>query len=263
MYLDNIVAVKKQEVEALKQRTSIRELEKIIYELRPTRGFQAALTERKRRDMGLIAEVKKASPSKGLIRPDFDPVGIALAYEAAGADCLSVLTDAPHFQGSNAYLTAVRNAVALPLLRKDFTIDPIDIYEARVIGADAVLLIAAILTKRELRDYRMLAADLGMDAIVEVHDRAEAETAVETDAAIIGINNRNLRTFVTDLKATEEVASILPKDRLIVSESGISRPEDIPYLRSAGAQAVLVGEHFMRNADVGAAVHALMGETVR
>ncbi|WP_199614947.1 indole-3-glycerol phosphate synthase TrpC [Paenibacillus alkalitolerans] len=263
MYLDRIVEVKKQELSRLKETTGFSDLERVIAGMPPAKAFRHALTERKRRPMGLIAEVKKASPSKGLIRADFDPVAIAKAYEAAGADCLSVLTDSPHFQGANEYLSAVREAVRLPLLRKDFTIDPMHIYEARSIGADAVLLIAAILTRAQLKEFLRHAADLGMDAIVEVHDREELETVLELDAPIIGINNRNLRTFVTDLHVTEELVRHIPNDRTVVSESGISKPEEIGYLQSVGSHAVLVGEHFMRQSDIETAVHALMGAPVR
>ena len=260
MYLDKIVVTKKAELEQLQQRTSVRELERVIADLPETLGFKAALTERANRRMGLIAEVKKASPSKGLIRPDFDPVSIARAYEEAGADCLSVLTDAPYFQGSNEYLRQIRQAVGLPLLRKDFTIHPIQIYEARAIGADAVLLIAAILTKAELKRFLAEAADLGLDAIVEVHSREELDIALDIGADIVGINNRDLRTFHVDLGVTEQLSRDIPSGRLIVSESGLSKPEDIERVYQAGARAVLIGEHFMRKPDVGAAVRELMGE---
>jgi indole-3-glycerol phosphate synthase len=263
MYLEKITATKKIEVERLKASTTVDDLLKLISQQAPTRGFRAALTEGAKRRMGLIAEVKKASPSKGLIRPDFDPVSIAKAYEAAGADCLSVLTDEPHFQGSNAYLQAVREAVDLPILRKDFTIDPLQIYEARSIGADAVLLIAAILTKRQLRDFLSLAEELGMDAIVEVHSREELDAALESGAQLIGINNRNLKTFVTDLSVTEQLIRDIPSDRFVISESGMSKPEDIERVYRAGARAVLVGESFMRQQDIHQAVADLMGERVR
>jgi indole-3-glycerol phosphate synthase len=263
MFLDKIVAVKKQEVERLRERTNLAALEREIAALPPTLGFRAALTERANRPMALIAEVKKASPSKGLIRPDFDPVAIAKAYEAAGADCLSVLTDEPHFQGSNAYLTAVREGVRLPLLRKDFTIDPLHIYEARAIGADAILLIAAILTGGEMKRFLSEAAGLGLDAIVEVHNREELEVALEIGANLVGINNRNLKTFVTDLAVTEELLALIPNDRFVISESGISKPDEVARVYEAGARAVLVGEHFMRQPDVGGAVTALMGEKAR
>lgn len=259
MFLDKIVATKQIEVERLKQTFSLADAERRIGSMPECLGFERALAERKRA-MGLIAEVKKASPSKGLIRADFDPVAIARAYETAGADCLSVLTDVDYFQGANDYLQAVREAVRLPLLRKDFTIDETQIYEARLIGADAILLIAAILTTEQLRDYLALARDLGMDALVEVHDREELDRALTLDATLIGINNRNLRTFVTDLKTTEELIGRIPSGRTIVSESGISAADEIAYLRSIGAHAVLVGEHFMRKPVIEDAVNELMGQ---
>ena len=207
MFLDKIVATKRAEVEAMSS-FSIKDAEKLICGLPPCLGFEQALTTRKNRAMGLIAEVKKASPSKGLIRDDFEPVLLAEAYERAGADCISVLTDVDYFQGSNEYLKAVRKAVNVPLLRKDFTIDPKQIYEARLIGADAILLIAAILTTDQMKQYLTLASDLGLDALVEVHDREELERALELDTQLIGINNRNLKTFVTDLGTTEELIHI-------------------------------------------------------
>jgi len=264
MYLDRIVAVKRGEVEALKGRLTVAEAERRIAELPPCRGFARALAAGRRREIGLIAEVKKASPSKGLIREDFQPVELARSYEAAGADCLSVLTDREFFQGSNEYLAQIREAVALPLLRKDFTIDPLQIYEARLIGADAILLIAAILTPDELRGFHRLARDLGLDALVEVHDRREMETVLELGIAdLIGINNRDLRTFVTDLKTTEELARLKPDHATLVSESGIMGSADLERVRVAGADAVLVGEHFMRQPDVREAVRALMGPVKR
>lgn len=264
MYLDKIVAAKRGEVEALKERLSPAEAERRIAGMPPCRGFQRALAEDRRRPLGLIAEVKKASPSKGLIREDFHPVELARSYAAAGADCLSVLTDRDFFQGANDYLTQVREAVPLPLLRKDFTIDPLQIYEARLIGADAILLIAAILTPDELNSYHQLAQSLGMDVLVEVHDRKEMEQVLDMSAAkLVGINNRNLRTFATDLKTTEQLAELVPDDVTLVSESGISSPDDIRRVREAGARAVLIGEHFMRQPDVGEAVHALMGPVER
>jgi indole-3-glycerol phosphate synthase len=261
MFLDIIVATKRVEVEAMSD-FSIAEAEKLISQLPPCLGFERALTLGKNRSMGLIAEVKKASPSKGLIRADFEPVGLAQAYERAGADCISVLTDVSYFQGSNDYLKAVRKAVNVPLLRKDFTIDPKQIYEARLLGADAILLIAAILTTEQMKQYLTLAKDLGLDALVEVHDREELERALELDTQMIGVNNRNLKTFVTDLGTTEELISIMPKGKTVVSESGISTVEDMAYVEKVGAQAVLIGEHFMRQPVVEQAVHQLMGELV-
>lgn len=261
MFLDKIVATKQQEVERLRQTLNLAEAERTIAGLPACRGFEAALKEgRRKRPVGLIAEVKKASPSKGLIRPDFEPVALAKAYEAAGTDCISVLTDRDYFQGDNDYLTRVRAAVGVPLLRKDFAIDERQIYEARLIGADAVLLIAAILTKEQLSAYHDLARALGMNALVEVHDREELETVLSIGkATLIGVNNRNLHTFVTDLNVTEELISLMPAGVTTVSESAIGSPDDIAFVRRAGAQAVLVGEHFMRQPDVGAAVDALLG----
>lgn len=258
MFLDKIVATKRAEVEAMSS-FSITQAEKAISELPPCLGFEKALTTRKNRAMGLIAEVKKASPSKGLIREDFDPVLLASSYQRAGADCISVLTDVDYFQGSNEYLKAVRQAVGVPLLRKDFTIDQKQIYEARLIGADAILLIAAILTTEQMKQYLSLAGDLGLDALVEVHDREELERALELDTQLIGINNRNLKTFVTDLKTTEELIQFIPAGKTIVSESGISTVQDMAYLQQIGSQAVLIGEHFMRQPVVEQAVHDLMG----
>lgn len=263
MFLDKIVAVKKDEVARLKSRTSASSLERTIADMPATLGFRAALAERANRPMGLIAEVKKASPSKGLIRADFDPADIAAAYESAGADCLSVLTDEPHFQGSNDYLKTVRQTVKLPILRKDFTIDPIQIYEARAIGADAVLLIAAILTRQEIKLFLAESRALGLDAIVEVHDRRELDTALDIGADLVGVNNRDLKTFVTDLAVTEQLLREVPEDRFVVSESGIAGPGDVARVQAAGARAVLVGEHFMRQPDVAEAVVALMGERRR
>jgi indole-3-glycerol phosphate synthase len=259
MFLDRIVATKHREVDALKQKLNIQEAEKLIAKLPRCRGFSEALVRRKR-PVGLIAEVKKASPSKGLIREDFHPELLAAAYEAAGADCISVLTDREYFQGSNDYLSRIRSRVGVPLLRKDFTIDERQIYEARLIGADAVLLIAAILTKQQLRDFHALANDLGMDALVEVHDLPELETVLDIGTAkLIGVNNRDLKTFETDLKVSERLIGMLPKDAIGISESAIQTPEDVAFVRSAGAKAVLVGEQFMRQADVGEAIYRLLG----
>ncbi|WP_010273833.1 indole-3-glycerol phosphate synthase TrpC [Paenibacillus senegalensis] len=260
MYLDRIVATKKEEVEHLKSQFSLGQAEKNISQLPDTKGFRRKLMKDGRnRSLGLIAEVKKASPSKGLIRADFDPVLLAVQYEEAQADCISVLTDEQYFQGSAQYLQAIREAVRVPLLRKDFTIDYRQVYEARLLGADAVLLIAAILSKDEMKELLALSRDLGMDTLVEVHDRRELETVLELDADLVGINNRNLKTFVTDLKTTEELIAYIPQETVIVSESGISKGEEIAYLSSLGADAVLVGETFMRRADVKEAVSSLMG----
>jgi len=264
MYLDRIVSTKIKEVEALSQTFNLAQAEREIAAMPATRGFREAVTSRKNRDMGLIAEVKKASPSKGLIRADFNPAAIARGYEAGGADCLSVLTDTDYFQGSGAYLQEVREAVSLPLLRKDFIIDEKQIYEARLLGADAVLLIAAILTPAQLSAFTDTAASLGLDVLIEIHDRAELEAVLGTGKALqnhvlIGINNRNLRTFETSLNTTAELVELIPQGVPVVSESGIAGPEDIEYLKGTRAVGVLVGEYLMRQPDVEAAVNGLLG----
>lgn len=266
MFLDKIVATKRAEVEVLAAHFKIEEAEKEIAKLSDCRGFERALSQQGRnRNIGLIAEVKKASPSKGLIRPDFNPTTLAAAYEAAGADCISVLTDRDYFQGSNEYLSAVRETVNLPLLRKDFTTDYRQIYEARLIGADAILLIAAILTQAQLTEFHDIAKSIGMDVLVEVHNKEELEQVLELDkATLIGINNRDLKSFVTDLKTTEALIGMMPKDVTVLSESGIAGKSDMDYLQSIGAHGVLIGEYFMRHADVSQAVNDLMGAvTVR
>ncbi len=261
MFLDKIVATKKAEVEELAASFWLADCERRIAELEPCRGFENALTaNRRKRDMGLIAEVKKASPSKGLIRPDFHPVQLASAYQAAGADCISVLTDRDYFQGANAYLTQVREAVSLPLLRKDFTIDYRQIYEARLIGADAILLIAAILSDDKIKEFHDLAKALGLDVLVEVHNEEELDSVLSMGkATLVGINNRDLKSFVTDLKTTERLIGSIPDNVLVISESGIAGNGDMDYLQSIGAQGVLIGEHFMRQPDVSEAVESLMG----
>ncbi|MEK5281039.1 MULTISPECIES: indole-3-glycerol phosphate synthase TrpC [Paenibacillus] len=265
MYLDKIVATKIKEVELLSKNFSLAQAERDIALLSATRGFRKALTQGKNRDMGLIAEVKKASPSKGLIREDFDPVSIAKGYEAGGADCLSVLTDTEYFQGSAAYLQQVKEAVNLPLLRKDFIIDEKQIYEARLLGADAVLLIVAILTPAQLSHFIDIASGLGLDILIEVHDRNELAVVLSTEKitqpnVLLGINNRNLRTFETSLETTAELAALVPQGVPVISESGISGSKDIGYLRTTGAHGVLVGEYLMRQANVEDAVNGLLGE---
>jgi indole-3-glycerol phosphate synthase len=261
MFLDRIVATKSAEVEELAGRFWLSDIERRIADMEPCRGFERALSSGVRhRGMGLIAEVKKASPSKGLIRDDFEPAGLALSYEAAGADCISVLTDRDYFQGHNDYLTLVKHTVNVPLLRKDFIIDYRQIYEARLIGADAILLIAAILTTEQLAEFYDLARALGMDVLVEVHDQEELDRVVSVDkATLIGINNRNLKTFATDLRTTEQLIGSMPEGVTVISESGIAGTEDMAYLQSVGAHGVLIGEHFMRQGDVRAAVERLMG----
>jgi indole-3-glycerol phosphate synthase len=227
--------------------------------LPPTRGFlQALRNTRDKSGTAIIAEVKKGSPSKGLIREDFDPVDIASIYTANGATCLSVLTDEHFFLGRPEYLAWIRQTVNIPLLRKDFIFDPYQIVEARTIGADAILLIAAMLDLPRLRDFSALAQELQLDVLLEVHDEKELETALDTDCRLIGINNRNLHTFVTDMGTTERLLRQIPEDRFTVSESGINTRNDIIRLQNAGAKAFLIGESLMREADIGKKLRELL-----
>ena len=239
-------------------RVALTELVAQIGDLPPTRGFAAALQSTiSEGRAAVIAEVKKASPSQGVIRADFDPAAIARSYETGGASCLSVLTDADFFQGSEAFLQQARAACALPVLRKDFTIDLYQVYEARAIGADAILLIVAALDDSELVEMALIAADLDLDLFVEVHDVAELERALEIPALLIGVNNRNLRTFEVSLETTLRLRDQFPSDRLLVAESGIRARTDVDRLRGAGVNAFLVGEAFMRSADPGAHLASL------
>ncbi len=259
MFLDKIVAKKNIEVEQLSAHFSLAEAERTISGMPPCKGFVRALMANRHRPVGLIAEVKKASPSKGLIREHFDPVSLARAYEDAGADCISILTDIDFFQGRNEFLTQVRKAVTVPLLRKDFTINYRQIYEARMIGADAILLIAAILTTKQMHELQHTAHSIGLDVLVEVHNEEELERSLKLEPELIGINNRNLKTFEVSLNTTEELAHLIHSGIGIVSESGISKRSEIDRLQQAGIAAVLVGEHFMRQQDVGKAIYNLMG----
>ena len=249
------------EVRRRQQTTPLQSLKRLIADAHEVpRGFGLALKEAVIAGRcGLIAEIKRASPSGGLIRPEFDPGAIAQAYEAASATCLSVLTDGPHFHGELAHLRAARAATRLPVLRKDFMLDPWQIYESRAIGADCVLLIMAALTNEMALEMEGIARDLDMDVLVEVHDRAELDRALGLQTPLIGINNRNLRTLQTDLQTTVDLAPFVPPDRLLITESGIRNREDVRRLGQVGAQCLLVGESLLRQADVGAAIHDLLG----
>jgi len=259
--LDLIVASKRQEIAEARATMPECDLERALDEAPPVRDFRATLEVGP--DIQIIAEVKKASPSAGVIRADFDPVAIARTYQQHGAACISVLTDQPFFQGHLSYLRQVRQAVQVPLLRKDFILDRYQLLEARLAGADAVLLIAEILDDRQLSQLQRDAASLGMQCLVELYDPANLPRVVDSGARLIGINNRDLRTFVTRLEHTLELATRLPPGVCLVSESGIQNQGDLERLKVAGVKAVLVGETLMRASDIGAAVEELRGRGSR
>lgn len=255
-YLRKILADKRREIDARKRAMPLRDLERAAANARAVPPFAAALATR---GMGLVAEVKRRSPSAGLIRTPFDPAAVAKAYEDGGAQALSVLMDRAYFGGGEEDFEAARGAVRLPMLYKEFVLDPWQVHHARAIGASALLLIVAALDRKDLRALMKLADAVGLEALVEVHDAREMKVAVDVGATCIGINNRNLRTFKTALETTYRLAKLAPKGALLISESGIASPEDVVLVKKAGAGAVLVGEHLLRQRNLRRAVRNLMG----
>ena len=257
--LEQICATKRREVTERSAIRTLQELDVLARAASAPRGFAAALSEKVEAGFGLIAEIKRASPSKGLIRQDFDPATHARDYAAGGAACLSVLTDASYFQGHEEFLVHAREAASLPVLRKDFMVDPWQIAESRALGADAVLLIVAALDNGQMAELESAALERGMDVLVEVHDATELERALRLHSRLIGVNNRDLRTFATDIGVTEELARLVPADVMLVSESGIASHADCQRLARHGVRRFLVGESLMRQADLSAATRSLLG----
>ena len=257
MILTKIIEEKKKEIEMSKEKLPLVALEKKLAVLPSGRSFYAAVS--REHEINLIAEIKKASPSSGILREDFNPVKIAQIYRAYGAKAISVLTDEKFFNGKLEYLDAVRRSVYLPILRKDFIVDKYQLYESKFYGADAVLLISEILSRSELVNYLQICKDLAMDALIEIHGEEDLKKALSVDSRIIGINNRDLHTFKVNLETTSNLIGSIPKDKVIVSESGISTYEDVMFLKSIGVNAVLIGETFMRSEDIGPKVMEVMG----
>ncbi|MGQ3099268.1 MAG: indole-3-glycerol phosphate synthase TrpC [Brevundimonas aurantiaca] len=257
--LAEICAVKRDHIQQARARRPLAAVEAAAKAAAPPRGFIAALQRAATGGYALIAEIKKASPSKGVIRADFDPATLARAYRAGGATCLSVLTDTPYFQGHDDYLVAARAAVDLPALRKDFMLDPYQVFEARALGADCILLILACLSDGQAAELEEIARALGMDVLIETHDADEMTRALRLKSPLIGVNNRNLKTLSIDLGISEALRAMCPPDRILVSESGLGSPADLARMARIGIRTFLIGESLMREADVTAATRAILG----
>lgn len=260
--LQRILETKAEEIAGKKRQQDLAAVSALVADMPPTRGFAGRVQALAESGTAVIAEVKKASPSAGIIREDFYPDRIAQSYEAAGAACLSVLTDTQYFKGSDEFLRQARDACSLPALRKDFLVDSWQVYESRLLGADCILLIVAALDRAHLQELDGLARELGLDVLVEVHDEAELEDALTTGATLLGVNNRDLHTFTTDLATSERLKPMVPADRVMVTESGIHTREDVARMRQSDIHSFLVGEAFMRRPDPGEALRALFFEEV-